>query len=402
MSTYERPLLLPLLRRLREGRRHLQILAGPRQVGKTTLARQAIQKLGLPHVFAAADAAPSGGHSWIQSHWERARVLAGSSPRHAVLLVMDEVQKIPGWSESVKRFWDEDTAARRSVKVLLLGSSPLLIQQGLTESLAGRFETLRATQWSFHEMKAAFGWDLERFLRFGGYPGAAPLVEDPDDPDRWARYVLDSLIETTISRDILLLTRVDKPALLRRLFDLGCAYSGQAVSYTKMLGQLHEAGNTTTLAHYLDLLGGCGMLAGVPKYAGARVRQRASSPKLVALDTGLVTAVLGRRATDPLEPEARGHLVETAVGAHLLHGAAMGAYDVFTWRAGDKEVDYVLRRGDALTAIEVKSTARPAALPGFAAFESEFGPVKKLLVGSNGIPLEEFLQAPIEDWMASR
>ena len=238
------------------------------------------------------------------------------------MLVLDEIQKVPGWSEAVKRLWDEDTRLRRALKVVILGSAPLLVQRGLAESLAGRFEVLQLQHWSFAEMREAFGWSLDTYLFYGGYPGAAPLV---GEPSRWARYVLDSLVETTIARDVLLLSRVDKPALLRRLFELGCRYSGQILSYTRMLGQLQDAGNTTTLAHYLDLLAAAGMLEGLQKYAGAAVRQRGSSPKLQVLNTALMTAPMGLALEEArADRELWGQLVESAVGAHLANAAAAG------------------------------------------------------------------------------
>jgi predicted AAA+ superfamily ATPase len=306
------------------------------------------------------------------------------------------VPKVTGWSETVKRLWDEDGRARRPLKVVLLGSSPLLLQRGLTESLAGRFEIIRVPHWSFAEMREAFGWTLERFLYFGGYPGAAPLI---GDRDRWARYILDSLIETTISRDILLLTRVDKPALLRRLFQLGCDYSGQVLSYQKMLGQLQDAGNTTTLAHYLDLLSGAGMLTGLAKFAGQRVRQRGSSPKLQVLNTGLMTAPA------PLDLESArrdrefwGRLVESAVGAHLLNSAAGTKVEVYYWREANREVDFVLRAGKRVVAVEVKSGRKRETPHGLEAFSKAFRPHRALLVGGQGIPVEEFLLRPAEAW----
>ena len=254
---YKRPLYQTLLSRLKEPRRFLQVLAGPRQVGKTTLARQAMEGGRTRSQYASADEPTLQDRAWIEQQWDLGRMKAKDGE---ALLVLDEVQKVPGWSEVVKRLWDEDTAKRVSLKCVLLGSSPLLVQRGLTESLAGRFEILHVTHWSFAEMRDAFGWDVDQYVYFGGYPGAAALIEDRQ---RWARYIVESLIETTLSRDILLMTRVDKPALLRRLFLLGCDYSGQILSYQKMLGQLQDAGNTTTLAHYLELLAGAGMLKGV-------------------------------------------------------------------------------------------------------------------------------------------
>ncbi len=206
-------------------------------------------------------------------------------------------------------------------------------------------------------------------------------------------YLLDSLIETTLSRDILLMNRVDKPALLRRLFRLGCAYSGQILSYQKMVGQLQDAGNTTTLAHYLDLLDGAGMLRGLPKYAGEIVRQRASSPKLNVLNTALMTSQADKTFTAARnDPDWWGRLTESAIGSHLINAGQTAGIELFYWREASKEVDFVLKKGDRLVAVEVKSGRRRESLPGQAAFDKAFAPSVKLLVGSGGIPVDEFLQ----------
>ena len=241
----------------------------------------------------------------------------------------------------------------------------MLIQSGLTESLAGRFEVIAVPHWSFAEMHEAFGWKLEQYIFYGAYPGAAELI---DDPERWRRYILDSLIETTISRDILLLTRVDKPALLRRLFQLGCAYSGQILSYQKMIGQLTDAGNTTTLAHYLELLQGAGMLAGLSKYARGQVRQRGSSPKLQVLNTALMTAQDQRSLAEARQDgDYWGRLVESCIGAHLFNSSFGTNISVTYWRERNHEVDFVLQQGTTTVAIEVKSGARRVSLPGMEA-----------------------------------
>jgi hypothetical protein len=246
-------------------------------------------------------------------------------------------------------------------------------------------------------MRAAFDFSLDQYLYFGGYPGAAPLI---GDPQRWRRYVLDSLIETTIARDVLLMNRVDKPVLLRRLFELGCRYSGQVLSYTKMLGQLQDAGNATTLAHYLDLLAGAGMLTGLQKYSGAAVRQRASSPKLQVLNTALMTAQSGLAPDEAhADREYRGRLVESAVGAHLANAAAAGECELFYWRERSREVDFVVRRGRRVVAIEVKSGRAPDAFAGLGAFSEAFRPARTLLVGGDGIPLDEFLLQPAGHWL---
>ena len=392
--TYQRPYAAVLAGRLAEPRRFIQVVAGPRQVGKTTLVQQVVEASGRPVQFASADEPTLRGPEWVAQQWEAARLMAG--PGEA-LLVLDEVQKAAGWAEAVKRLWDEDTRKRRPLKVVLLGSAPLLIQHGLSESLAGRFEILHLPHWSAAEMRAAFDWPVERFILHGGYPGAAPLVADSD---RWARYIRDALIETTIARDVLLLTRVDKPALLRRLFDLGCRYSGQVLSYTKMLGQLHDAGNTTTLAHYLDLLSAAGMLTGLPKYAGQAARQRGSSPKLQVLNTALVTAQSGLAPDEArADREFWGRLVESAVGAHLANAAAAGVCELFYWRDNNREVDFVVKTGRVVTAIEVKSGRAPEAQAGLAAFAEAFKPRRTLLVGGDGIPVDEFLLQPVEHWV---
>lgn len=393
LPPFRRAAFAPLLARVREPRRHIQVVAGPRQVGKTTLVRQVAAEAGLPFHLASADDPGIQDRAWLDAQWEAGRVLARTSGGRA-LLILDEIQKIGAWSEIVKRQWDEDDRDGLDLRVVILGSAPLLVQRGLSESLAGRFELIRLGHWSFAEMREAFGWDLERFLFFGGYPGAAPLISDLT---RWRTYVRDSLIETTLSRDIMQLTRIDKPALLRQLFRLGCDYSGQAVSYQKLVGQLADAGNTTTLAHYLRLLGGSGLLTGLDKYAGSKIRQRGSSPKLLALDTGLMTAM------STLEPEDartdrtfRGRLVETAVGAHLVATAGPDV-EVTWWRVGDREVDFVLARGSALLAIEVASGPEKSDLRGLAAFTKAFPAGRPLLIGAHGLPLETALSTTADD-----
>jgi predicted AAA+ superfamily ATPase len=395
-SPFVRPSAAVLARRLAEPRRFLQVVTGARQVGKSTVVQRVASQCGLPVRFVSADEPTLRGPEWISMQWEAARFSLGPT---GGLLVLDEVQKAVRWSESVKRLWDEDSRTGVNLKVVLLGSAPLLIQRGLTESLAGRFELVHLPHWSLAEMRDAFGFTLEQYVVFGGYPGAAPLAVEPE---RWRRYILDSLVETTLSRDVLLLTRVDKPALLRQLFDLGCRYSGQVLSYTKMLGQLHDAGNTTTLAHYLDLLGACGLLTGLPKYSGSAVRRRASSPKLQVLNTALMSAIGATRFENPREDsETWGRRVESAVGAHLANAAATGDCELFYWREGDREVDFVARVGDAVTAIEVKTGRVRSGLPGMAAFCNTFREARPLLVGGDGIPVEDFLREPVRHWLAS-
>jgi uncharacterized protein len=387
-----------LLKRLKEKRRFLQVLSGPRQTGKTTLARQVMAASHLPAHYASADE-PSlrGDRTWLAQQWDVARLMARDGNKGA-LLVLDEIQKITDWPNVVKLLWDDDTHSGLPLKVVLLGSAPLLIQSGLAESLAGRFEVIAVPHWSFAEMREAFGWNLQQYIFYGAYPGAAGLIEEPE---RWRRYIQDSLIETTISRDILSLTRVDKPALLRRLFLLGCAYSGQILSYQKMTGQLAESGNTTTLAHYLELLQGAGMLAGLVKFSPGLARQRASSPKLQILNTALMSAQDSRSIEEVRKDgDAWGRLVESCIGAHLFNSSFGTDISVFYWRERNHEVDFVLEQGKTTVAIEVKSGGRRGSLPGMAAFASRFNPKHQLLAGGQGIALEEFLSKPAAYWLS--
>mgnify|MGYP001593215676 FL=1 len=384
--------------RLEERRKFIQVLTGPRQCGKTTLAHQVANAIKLPVHFVSADSAIPYGSTWIEQQWETARTIVKKNTKSGALIVFDEIQKVSGWSEVIKKLWDEDTKDKINLKVLILGSAPLLIQKGLTESLAGRFELISLSHWSYKEMQNAFGWNLNQYIYFGGYPGSAELI---GDEERWSRYIHDSLIETTISRDILLLTRIDKQALLRQLFRLGTNYSGQIVSYQKMLGQLHDAGNTTTLAHYLELLSGSGLLTGLLKYSGSQIRQRSSSPKFLALNNALVTAQSNFGIKEAkTNKDFWGRLVETAVGSHLYNEIIGTKLKLMYWREGAKEVDFILVNGSQLTALEVKSGRVRESLAGLDSFNNLYKPKRKLLVGQGGIPIEEFLLTPAVEWFS--
>lgn len=384
---FQRPYFQELTARLKEPRKFIQVLTGPRQVGKSTLTGQVLQKLKLPFLSVSADAVPNTGDVWLEQQWEAARLQNSGSPDF--ILSIDEIQKISNWSEIAKKLWDEDTRKKRNIKVILLGSSRLLLQQGLTESLAGRFETTYLGHWSFGEMQEAFGFAPEQYVWFGGYPGTVTLV---NDEDRWKKYVNDALIETSISKDILMLTRVDKPALLRRLFELGCLYSGQILSYTKIVGQLQDAGNTTTLAHYLHLLDTAGLLAGIEKFTGEELRQRASSPKFQVHNTALLTAQhASSLAEAQKQPDVWARWVEAAIGAHLVNNQLSEGYTVNYWRHRNDEIDFVLEKKGKVIGIEVKSGATQKA-QGMDAFKKQHEPDKVLLVGNSGIPWPEFLK----------
>ena len=413
MATFQRAQVAALVGRLAEPPRRIIALFGPRQTGKTVIARQALSGIEQPGRYRAVDEpAPAPrmhderagslaipmppqpkDPAWLVREWEAARHEADGS-RLGSALVLDEVQGIPQWSATVKGLWDADRAAERRLHVVILGSSPLRMQSGLTESLSGRFEPIQVTHWSLAEMAEAFRFELPEYLYFGGYPGAASLIRDAT---RWRDYVLRAVVEPNIERDVLAMTRVDKPALLKRLFELGADFSGQILSYNKMLGQLQDAGNTTTLARYLDLLQTAGLIAGVPKYA-SRPHRRGSSPKLTVLNTALMTARSGYSFEEAKADRTFwGRIVESAVGAHLFNTATSDTR-LYYWRDGQDEVDFVLRRGPRLVAIEVKSGPRRGSLSGLEKFAERFQPRRSLLVGEGGVPLNEFLAVPAGYW----
>jgi len=385
---FERKIVGEILRLASIAPRRLQIVIGPRQVGKTTAARQAAARSECPCHYASADEALPPGPEWIEAQWSAALRLAAHCEAPA-WLILDEIQKVRGWSEEVKRLWDADTTEK--IQPLLLGSSALLLQKGLSESLAGRFFLHRCSHWSWPEMRAAFGWDLETWLVFGGYPGAANYI---GDPELWMRYISDSLIDTTLSRDILQLETVAKPALLRHLFGLAAHYPSQVLSFNKMLGQLVDAGNTTTLSHYLQLLGQAFLITGLSAYSGGEVRRRASSPKLIVQNNALVTASNPRAfAMKNTDAAWRGRLVENAVGAVLLQEYTSSTTNLYYWRDGMLEADFVLADGPQLFGIEVKS-GRPDKISGLAAFKKKYPKANPLIIGASGIPLETFFENP--------
>lgn len=382
---FTRVLVSQLAKRLTEPRKFIQIVVGPRQTGKTTAVVQALEQLRSQKHFISADDPNLVSVEWLRNEWEQARALAKTNE---AILVIDEIQKISNWSSIVKLLWDEDSRLNVTLKVVLTGSSSLLLQKGLTESLMGRFEILYSPHWSYAECKEAFGYSLEDFLFFGGYPGAASLIKEEN---RWARYMGTSIVEPTISQDILMMEEVRKPALLRSLFMLGSGYSAQELSFTKLLGQLQDAGNTVTLAHYLELLGRANMLTGLQNYSGNQIRARKSSPRFMVYDTSLMTYADGANRRRLLEnPTERGRLVESAVGAYLLARGKEEGFEVYWWRERNNEVDFVIKKGSGLTAIEVKS-GRVKNVGGSLVFKKLYPEAFSLIIGSTNFNLEDFL-----------
>ena len=375
-------------KRVEAPRNFIQAITGPRQVGKTTIVRQVCEGVGFSFRYITADALSDNSSSWIEQQWEAVRTLQQANGKEFLLLI-DEVQKINNWSETVKKLWDEDTFNNVNIKVVLLGSSGLLLQEGLNESLAGRFELIQVPHWSFAEMKECFDITAEQYAWFGGYPGAAAFI---NEEDRWKDYVRNALIEATISKDILMLTKVSKPALMRQVFEMGVSYSSKILSFNKMIGQLQDAGNTTTISHYLKLLDTAGLLAGIPKFYIEEHRVKASSPKWQIKNSALFSALTVQSYEEIImDHVAWGQIIESAIGAHLINKATEGRYEVFYWRHRNDEVDFVLKKGKKIIGIEVKSGATKPT-NGMKAFKARFNPYKILLVGTTGILWQDFLE----------
>ena len=385
---FKRPQFKELASRISESRNKLQAIVGPRQVGKSTLIKQVLQETEVPGMMVSADGVPKDNTAWIGETWDTARARMRLGNHGEYLLVIDEVHKLDNWSEEVKKQWDADTFNDVNMKVVILGSSRLLLKDGLTESLAGRYELIRMPHWSWPEMREAFGMDLDRYVYFGGYPGSAGFI---GDESRWRRYIRDSIIAPAIEQDIMMTKAVYKPGLMRQLFELGCTYSGKEISLTKLLGQLQDAGNVTTLASYLNTLSEAQLLCGLHKYASDNVRKYNSVPKMMVYNTALLSALSGMTFEKVFTaPKQWGRWVESAVGAHILNMAENLDYKVYYWRERDDEVDFVIESNRRCVAVEVKSGSRPTGR-GLSKFAAAFHPVQSFVVGTGGIPLEEFL-----------
>ncbi len=444
MEKYCRQTTHELFARLQEPVRRLVVLAGPRQIGKTTAIQQVlgdrasdsyvfhpVDKVGASHgdsflynpesafVESTYYSSPIKNAAWLVDTWQQARYAAtarqkawkekntmhGNDDKNAELkpfvLVYDEIQKIPDWSAVVKGLWDEDRANNISMHVVVLGSAPLLMQRGLSESLMGRFEIIEMSHWSFLEMHECFDFTLDQYIYFGGYPGPAHWVIDNNET-RWREEVRHSLIEPNLVKDILALARIEKPALLRQLFELASSYSGQIVAITKLVAQLQDAGNTTTLSHYLELLRAAGLIAGVPKYSTQLTHQRKTPPKINALNTAFQSIYSGLTfAQARADTSFWGRLVESCIGAHLLNTARDGV-KVFHWRESSVEVDFVLQQGQKLSIIEVKSSSlKGGAYKGLQHFCDRHPKqkIKQIIIGADDFSIAEALEKPAADWL---
>ena len=393
MMEYVRNQYNTLKERIEEPRKFMQVIAGPRQVGKTTLINQVLRQIELAYAMEVADGVDAKDTDWIRRVWDSARTAMLFRKEKEFLLVIDEIQKIANWSEAVKREWDEDTRKGVNLKVVLLGSSRLLLKKGLTESLAGRYELIRLGHWSYQEMRDAFGFTLDEYVYFGGYPGPAHLI---GNERRWKKYVKDSLVAPAIEKDVIMTSNIYKPALMKRLFELGCGYSAEVLSLTKLIGQLQDAGNVTTLAGYLEILNQCSLLAALQKYARDDARKYNSIPKYQVYNNALMTAYKGQTfEKDRTDPKVWGRWVESAVGAYLLSMAEELDYQLYYWREGDDEVDFIIANGGESVAIEVKS-GRRGMNSGLPKFVKAFQPKLSFVVGTSGVSLEDFLSSDLD------
>ena len=391
---FKRAVFQTIKSRIEENRKFIQVVMGARQIGKSTVVKQVLNEIDVPYQIYSADNVPASNTAWISNCWAAARSIKQNNGWDSILLVIDEIQKIANWSEAVKKEWDEDTFYDRNIKVLLLGSSRVLLEKGLSESLAGRFEEIRMSHWTYKEMKECFGFSLDQYVFYGGYPGAASLVYDAD---RFDQYIQSSIIDATINKDILMDTPISKPALLRQTFELGSAYSGNMLSLNKMLGSLQDAGNTSTLAGYINLLNESGLLSGLQKYSVDMSRRKASIPKFQVYNNALKMVYSNLTFEQAvMDRKTWGHIFESAVGAYLVSQAFVHRFEVFYWRERNDEVDFVLRKKGVLVAIEVKSNAEKRT-EGLDTFRQLFNPKNSFIVGDGGISAEEFFSMDIRN-----
>ena len=392
---YQRRHLNILKSRMAEPRRRMQIVMGPRQVGKSTLVGQFTEGVSVPFDFFAADGVNRFDSSWIPNKWQQVRMRMDIHSEQEHILIIDEVQKIRGWSEQVKKEWDEDSRSHRNLKVILLGSSRLLLQKGLEESLEGRFETIKMGYWDWQEMHEAFGFSMDEYVYFGGFPGLAPDIQDED---RWRSLMEDSIISPILTRDILEVEEIRNPALLRQVFELACIESAKELSLTKMQGTMNS-GTVPTIKNYLDILNKSMIVQPLQNYSPSRVKEKQSVPKMQVFNNAFRNR-FGTFSFDEarVDPAEWGRLVDSAVGAHLANRAMTDDYELFYWRNERRqECDYVLRKGQALVAIEVKSGSVDKTV-GFEKFKEQFADIvtAAFIVGPHALPLDDFFIMDLE------
>jgi predicted AAA+ superfamily ATPase len=344
-----RTLLVERLRAPAPGR--IQLLSGPRQVGKTTLLLELAEELGAAALYAPADAPEAVLPGFWERLWDQAEEVAGKAGRAVVLL--DEAHLVPDWAGRLKGVWDRLRRKKLPIQIVATGSSALRLASGSRESLAGRFERITLTHWSAASLAQVFKLSPEvaalTIVEEGSYPGAFELRSDRA---RWSAYLRDAIVGPAIGRDILALAAVRRPALLRQVFGACASSPAQIVSLQKIQGQLQDAGALETIAHYLALLEEAYLVAPIQKYAARAARRRNAPPKLVTLSNALSAAVDPRGApSQKAEPDRFGAWVENACLAHAWNAGQQVSY----WREEPLEVDGILEGSWGSWAIEVKT-----------------------------------------------
>lgn len=373
---------------IEEPRRSIKALYGPRQVGKTAMVKEALASSSIPWMYVCAEDLEVADGLWLRKLWEEIRQKAKESDRKEAVIVIDEVQRVDSWNETVKREWETDTFNKTNVKAILISSASHLIQKGLTESLVGKFESMLIPHWSYREMKEEFGWSPEEYMWFGGYPGGIKFMENES---AWKRYIKTSVIDTSISKDILLQIRIDRPSLLRKLFETGSLHSSYVLSLTQVQEGLTERGNLSTLSNYLGLLESTFLMTGLDKYTGERNRKRSSKPKFQLFNNGLFSAQSDKTFHEAKsDPQLWGHVFESAVGTHLLNSSYTEDFDLYYWFEKRMEVDFIVEKDNRMIVIEVKYD-KNAPETGLDLFTYKFDPKSIYTVGEGGIPIEEFL-----------
>ena len=362
----KRVIKLPFISKLEHNLAHspqfLQVLLGSRQVGKTTSILHFLEhEYSTPYLYVSADAILSANLSWVIENWQNARAKGAT-------IVIDEIQKVHNWAETIKALWDDEKRRPNPIACILLGSSSLDIQKGLTESLTGRFQLTRAHHWNFSESKAAYEISFDEFLHFGGYPASYAFVKSPQD---WSNYVQTSIVSTVIEKDILSNHTVKSPALFKQAFEILIAYPAQEISYTKILGQLQDKGNTDLIKHYIALFEGAYLLRALEKFSQKPLVKKSSSPKILPLCSAFYYLTL----QSSYEPEERGRAFELLVGCQLDRTGL----ELYYWREGNFEVDFVLKRGKEIWGIEVKS-GKKRSPRGLEKFKGSFPQAKTVII----------------------
>lgn len=347
----------------REG--HIHVLVGPRQVGKTTTVKQLSENSGLVSKYISADGEVSRPKSWLSLQWQM------SLGEGVELLIIDEIQKVENWAEEAKRFWDQ--RGESSPRLILLGSSSLSLHRGLSESLTGRYILHRVYHWDFESSQKLLNeLDLKKYLEHGGYPGSYEFIENKFE---WLSFVKDSIITPVIEKDILSMVHVKSPALFRQSFDLICSYASQEISYTKLLGQLQDKGNTDLVKNYIKLFEAAFLVKSLEKYSGKIIKKRSSSPKLYPLAPALYSQAIDMQ----FDEEYYGHAFELFILMELLKFPG----SVYYWRERSYEVDFILEIGNKLIAVEVKYTSLPESTKGLEEFVTKFENVVPLIINKD-------------------